>query len=145
MFNSLFRKRICISFDWHNDRHYRHLLRAWVANPNNPIDFQDLTPGEIDTNAIDRIKARLTTQIRAADYTLVLVGAYANAPHKDRAKIGILNWIWWEVEQSKAEGKRLIAVKINRSFASPEPLLNARASWAFDFNQAAVLKAINDA
>ncbi len=138
-------KKVCISFDWHNDRDYRYLLSAWLANPNNPVDFQDLTPGEIDTNAIDRVKARLTTQIRAATHTLVLVGEYANTSHADSAKIGTRNWIWWEIEQSKKEGNRLIAVKIKSTNPTPDPLIGANASWAMSFTQDAVLKAISEA
>jgi hypothetical protein len=141
---TLSRKKICISFDWHNDRDYRNLLSAWLANRQNPIDFQDLTPGAIDTNDVGRVKAVLTTKIRDATHTLVLVGAYANAMHKDRAKIGTRNWIWWEVEQSKTEGKRLIAVKLKNSTPTPDPLYNSSAKWAMSFTQDAIIKAINE-
>ena len=140
------KKKICISFDWHNDRRYRHLLgEAWPANPRNPIDFTDLTPGAIDTDDVGRVKAVLTTKIRASTHTLVIVGAYANSPHKDRQRIGQRNWIWWEIEKSKAEGKRLIAVKIKSSNPTPAPLLNSGAKWAMSFTQPAIIKAINEA
>lgn len=138
-------KDICISFDWHNDRHYRHMLSAWIANPKNTISFRDLTPGEIDTNDVGRVKAVLTRKIREATHTLVLVGEQANTRHKDSSKIGTLNWIWWEIEQSKAEGKRLIAVKIKASNPTPDPLYNAGATWALSFTQAGILKAIDEA
>jgi len=139
------RKKICISFDWHNDRDYRNLLSAWIANSNNLIDFDDLTPGAINTDDVSRVKGVLTTQIRAATHTLVLVGAYANTTHKDSAKIGTRNWIWWEIEQSKAEGKGLIAVKLKSNNPIPDPLSNAGATWAMSFTQDAILKAINSA
>ena len=138
-------KKICISFDWHNDRNYRHLLSAWIANPKSPISFVDLTPGAVNTDDVGRVKARLTSQIRSATHTLILVGAFANTRHKDSAKIGTHNWIWWEIEQSKAEGNRLIAVKLQKANPTPGPLLNAGATWAMSFTQDAVLKAINDA
>lgn len=138
------KKKICISFDWHNDRNYRNLLSAWLANPKNPIDFHDLTPGAIDTNDVGRVKAVLTTQIRAATHTLVLLGAYANTTHKDSAKIGTRNWIWWEIEQTKAERKRLIAVKIESDHPTPDPLYNSGAKWAMSFTQDAIIKAINE-
>ena len=137
--------KICISFDWHNDRSYRYLLSAWAANANNPLEFEDLTPSEIDTDSVSRVKAVLTTQIRAATHTLVIVGEHANDFHKDRAAIGTRNWIWWEIEQSKAEGNGLIAVKISSSYSAPDPLLNSGAKWAMSFTQDAVLKAINEA
>jgi len=139
------RKKICISFDWHNDRDYRNMLSAWNANANNPVTFIDLTPGAIDTNAVDRVKAVLTTQIREATHTLVLVGSQANAWHKDVAKIGTRNWIWWEIEKSKEEGNRLIGVKLSSNYISPDPLKNSSAVWASSFSLDAILKAINQA
>ena len=52
------------------------------------------------------------------NYTHVLVGAYANTPHRDRGKIGSINWIWWEIEQSNSAGNRLIAVKLSSTDAA---------------------------
>ncbi len=98
-------KKICVSFDWHNDRSYRHLLNAWDANPNNSFEFEDLTPGEINSDDVGRVKAVITSKIRTATHTLVIIGDFANEFHKDSAKIGYRNWIWWVIEQSKTEGK----------------------------------------
>lgn len=106
------RKTVFISFDWDNDRNYRNLLTALNANPANEVDFEDSTPGAIDTKDVGRVKAVLTTQIRAASHTLVLIGKEANKRHSDSEKIGTRNWQWWEIEQSKAEGKKFIAVKL---------------------------------
>lgn len=138
-------KKICISFDWHNDVRYRSMLSAWIANPKMVFDFEDLTPGEIDSNDVGRVKAVLTTKIRAATHTLVLVGSEACKRHKDSAAIGELNWIWWEIEKSKAEKKGLIAVKLDSKNPTPEPLLNAGAKWALSFSLDGILKAINEA
>lgn len=80
-------KRICISFDWHNDRDYRYLLSTWLANRKSPVTFTDLSAGEIHDN-VGRVKARLVTQIRAATHTLVLISEYANAKHKFSERIG---------------------------------------------------------
>ncbi len=137
-------KKICISFDWHNDRHYRNLLSAWLANPKNPIDFHDLTPGAIDTADVGRVKAVLTTQIRSATHTLVIIGEYANTAHADSAKIGTRNWIWWEIEKSKSEKNRLIAVKLKSDNPTPDPLYNSSAKWAMSFTQDGIIKAINE-
>ncbi len=139
------KKRIVISFDWHNDSRYRNMLAAWIANPEFNVDFEDLTPGAIDTDDIGRVKAVLTTKIRAATHTLVLIGEHANDKHKDSVKIGTQNWIWWEIEQSKAEGKGLIAVKIKSTNPTPDPLYNSGATWAMSFTQDEILKAINKA
>ena len=104
----------------------------------------DLTPGEINTSDVGRVKARLTTQIRAATHTLVIIGAHTNDYHADSAKIGRRNWIWWEIEKSKEGGNRLIAVKRSSNNPTPDPLYNSGATWAMSFTQDPVLKAINE-
>lgn len=139
------KKKICISFDWHHDRNYRNMLSAWLVNTNNPIDFVDLTPSAIDTDGVDRVKAVLTTRIREATHTLVLIGAHVNDIHADSEKIGKRNWVWWEIEQSKAERNALIAVKIVSTNPTPDPLFNSGAFWAMSFTQNAILKAIHEA
>lgn len=138
-------KKVCISFDWHNDARYRNMFAAWLANPSNRVDFEDLTPGAINTNDVAAVKRVLTTRIRAATHTLVIVGAHVNDWHADSAEIGDRNWISWEISQSKAEGNELIAVKLSSSYESPEPLKNAGAEWAMSFSQDGILKAIGEA
>ena len=137
-------KRICIGFDWHNDRDARHLLGAWLANHTIPATFTDLSAGQLNDN-VAKVKARLTAQIRAATHTLVLIGEHANTRHQFSERIGTRNWIWWEIERSKAEGKRLIAVKLKASYPTPDPLLDVGVTWATSFTQEAILEATNDA
>jgi len=137
-------KKVCISFDWHNDRQYRYLLNAWSANHRSPISFEDLTPGAINTDDVGRVKAVLTSKIRNATHTLILIGEHANDLHEDRIKIGTRNWIWWEIERSKEEEKRLIAVKIDSKNPTPDPLYNSSAKWAMSFTVPAIIKAINE-
>lgn len=138
-------KRIFISFDYDHDRRYRYLLSALKANSGSAINFEDVTPGEIDTNDVGRVKAVLTSKIRSATHTLVILGAYANVKHKDSDKIGTRNWQWWEIEKSKTEGKGLIAVKINPNSPTPVPLYGSGAKWARIFKVDTILKAINEA
>jgi len=139
------KKRVFVSFDYENDRHYKHLLEAWDANPNFDFFFSDLTPGEIDSWDVGRIKAVLTTRINSATYTLVIVGREANKLHRDHQQIGFRNWINFEIYQSRQHGNRLVAVKLDRTYESPEQLLNAGAAWAMSFTQDAILKALSEA
>lgn len=141
----VFRKQIFISFDYDQDRHYRYLLTALSKNQKFDIDFYDHTPGEIQTDDIGRLKAALTQHIRNASYTLVIVGKYANAYHRHWMRIGTRNWQWWEIEKSIELGKRLIAVKIDRSYEAPAPLYSQGARWAHSFNVDAIAKAIDEA
>jgi len=136
-------KRVFISFDWHQDRDYRYLLSALNKNSGNDIEFEDSTPGEIDTKDVGRVKAVLTTKIREATHTLVLIGEHANAVHEDQAKIGTRNWQWWEIERSKEEKKKLIGVKVESSNVSPTPLLNTGAKWA-SYTVDSIIKALRE-
>lgn len=139
------KRRVFVSFDYDNDKHYKFLLEAWDANPDFDFDFADATPTEIDSNNVGRVKAALTTKIREATHTLVIVGKYANAPHAKRHLIGYRNWINFEVAQSKAAGNKLVAVKLDRAHESPEELVGAGAGWAMAFTRDAILRALKDA
>lgn len=137
-------KKICIAFDWHNDRESRHLLGTWLVNHMLPATFTDLSAGQLNDN-VAKVKSRLTAQIRAATHTFVLLSEYANTRHPFSERIRTRNWIWWEIEQSKAAGNRLIAVKLKASNPTPDPLLDADATWATAFTREAILKACTDA
>jgi len=139
------KKHVFISFDYENDKHYKYLLEAWDANPEFDFLFADKTPDEIDTNNIGRIKAALTASINSATYTLVIIGKEANKTHKHSKLIGFKNWINFEVHQSKLNKNKIAAVKIDKSYESPEELAGAGASWAMSFTQATILKALEDA
>jgi hypothetical protein len=136
--------KVFISFDWDHDRDYRNLLSAFARNPKNDINFEDSTPGAIDTKEVGRVKAVLTTKIREATHTLVLIGQYANTRHHDSTEIGALNWQWWEIDKSKQEHNKLVAVKLAPAYATPAPLLGAGASWA-SYNVDSIAKALREA
>lgn len=139
------KKKVFVSFDYENDRRYKFLLEAWDANPNFDFIFKDETPREIQSYDISRIKAALTAKINNATYTLVIIGKEANKLHKDWQKIGFRNWINFEIHQSKLNKNKIVAVKIDYTYESPEEIINEGASWAYSFTQEAVLKALNNA
>ena len=139
------KERIFISFDYDNDRNYRYLLTALSQNPRSDIGFVDVTPGEIQSSDVARIKAVLTRKIRAATHTLVIVGEHANKRHPDHLQIGDRNWQWWEIEKSAEEDNSFIAVKIDRSNTSPDPLLGKNAKWALSYTVDSIYNAIEEA
>lgn len=139
------KKKIFISFDYDNDKNYRYLLKALAANAGSEIDFEDLTPEEIQSSDVGRIKAALTRRIKRSTHTLVIIGAHANSYHPDREEIGQRNWQWWEIEKSDDEGNSFIAVKIKSTNNTPEPLYGKGATWAGTFKVESILNAINSA
>ena len=139
------KKKIFVSFDYDDDKRYYYLLKAWDANSDFDFFMSDLTPGEINTESVSRIKASLTAKIRQATYTLVIVGENANKRHPKSTEIGYRNWINFEIAKSKEVGNKLVGVKIDYSYDSPDELLNAGASWARSFNKDAILSALSEA
>lgn len=138
-------KRIFISFDYEHDKNYRYLLTALAKNPRSDIEFTDVTPEEIQSYDVGRIKAVLTKKIREATHTLVIIGKYANSYHPDSDEIGERNWQWWEINKSDEEGKGFIAVKIESSNKPPDPLYGKGATWANSFTVDAIVNAIDRA
>jgi len=138
-------KKIFISFDYDHDRNYRYLLSALAKNPRSDISYDDCTPEEIQSYDISRIKSVLTRKIREATHILVIIGKHANSYHPDRIEIGERNWQWWEIKKGISEGKSFIAVKIDRSNPTPDPLYGINASWALSYTVDSILNAIDRA
>lgn len=139
------KKKVFVSFDYDNDKIYKYLLEAWDANPDFDFYFSDLSSTEIKTDDISRVKAGLTTKINQATYTLVIIGKEANKRHKDSALIGYKNWQNFEIARSKSNNNKLVGVKIDSSYDSPEELLGCGAKWAMSFKQEAIIKALKEA
>lgn len=139
------KKKVFVSFDYDNDKHYKYLLEAWDANPDFDFKFSDLSSSEINSWDIPTIKSTLTTKINAATYTLVLVGKEANKKHSDSVEIGYKNWLNFEIAKSKTNGNKLVAVKLSSTNTSPDELLSSGASWAMSFTRDTIIKALDDA
>lgn len=135
-------RKVYVSFDYENDRHYKSMLQAWSANRQFDFAFNDASSGEIQTNDIAKIKAALTAKIRDAEVLLVLVGKEANKHHKDWMQIGFRNWINFEIAKAREAGKKLVAVKLDKSNESPEQIQGTGAAWAMSFSDDAVTKAL---
>lgn len=139
------KKTVFVSFDYENDKNYKFLLQAWDANKNFDFLFADRSSREINSNNVGRVKAGLTQKINSAKYTLVIVGKEANKRHKDYKLIGYRNWINFEVARSKDNRNKLVAVKIDKTYNSPEELLGAGAEWAMSFKEEPIVDALNRA
>jgi hypothetical protein len=139
------KKKIFISFDYENDKHYKFLLQAWDASKDFELTFSDKSSQEINSWNVSTVKAALTRKINSATYTLVIIGKEANKQHVDHKLIGYKNWINFETAKSKDNGNKIIAVKLDKSYESPEEVLNCGASWAMSFTEEAIVKAIANA
>lgn len=139
------KKKVFVSFDYENDKHYKFLLKAWDANPEFDFSFSDLSSQEINSWDVSRVKAALTRKINSATYTLVIVGKEANKKHADSYEIGYKNWLNFEIAKSKINRNKLVAVKLSSTYTSPDELLVSGAKWAMSFKQDSIIKALKEA
>lgn len=136
---------VFVSFDWHNDRHYKHLLEAWHANPRFNFTFDDGSSGEVDTYNVGRIKGALTAKINAATHTLVIVGAEANVRHRNARLIEYTNWINFEVARSIDARNRIVAVILRPGNAVPGELAGQTYTVANGFSEDGIIQALDRA
>jgi len=134
--------KVYVSFDWHNDRHYKLLLDAWNTNKNFDFRYPDGTPEEIQSNDVGRVKAALTMKVNDSTHTLVIIGAEANKSHRHSAQIGYKNWINFEIARSKEARNKIIGVRIETHYELPEEILGCGATYIDGFNADEIGKAI---
>ncbi len=136
------KKKVFVSFDYDNDRHYKYLLTAWNANSDFDFEFHDHTPTEIQTNDVSRVKAGLTTKINQATHTIVLVGNEINKLHKDRFAIGYDNWQHFEIAKSKESGNKIVYVKLEIFNKLPTNYSGCIYKTVYGFTQEGILNAL---
>jgi hypothetical protein len=131
-------KKVFISYDHSEDRHYKDLLRAWDANSNFEFEFDQRSPNvAINSEDATRIKQSLARKMGEANYLLVIVGEKS---HKS-------NWMQWEIERAKQSDMklRLAAVKISSGYTTPSALLGSGTSFAVSFTRDGIINALNSA
>lgn len=136
--------KICVSFDYENDKNSRNAIRLWNYNNNIDFDIVDTTPNEIDTYRIDRIKAGLTTKISDSDILLVISGQYINHPHKNRSQIECINWQNWECKKALELNKKIILVKLQYNYDVPQELYGKSREEVIGLELSKVKSAINN-
>ena len=131
-----YKKKIFVSYEYTNDKHYKNLLLAWDANKLFDFSIKDHSAdvGINSTNAA-AIKSVLSRYINEATYFLVIVGSKT---HKSE-------WVKWEIDKAVELGKRIVAVKTDRENITPSELLGVGASWAMSFKYQAIVDAIANA
>jgi len=129
-------KKIFISYDYDNDKHYKNLLKAWDANGTFDFSFDDHS-ADISINSTDAaaIKRAISAKINNATYFLCIVGS----------KTHNSSWVKWEIEKAVALNKKIVAVKTSSTNTTPSALLGVGAKWAMSFTEPSVTSAINSA
>jgi hypothetical protein len=138
------RKPTFVSFDWENDRRYKHLLQALDKNTRFDFKFKDASSSEINSNDVARVKAALTAKINTATHFLCIAGEFANQLHADAAVIGYINWLNFEAHQAVVAKKKIVVVRLQPHYLFPHELEGAQGILVEGFKPAEILKALNE-
>lgn len=130
------KKKIFISYDYDNDKHYKNLLKAWDANGTFDFSFHDHSADvSINSTNAAAIKRAISAKINNATYFLCIVGE----------KTCKSDWVKWEIDKAVELNKKIVAVKTNSTNTTPDNLYGVGASWAMSFTEESIKKAVNDA
>jgi hypothetical protein len=131
-----YKKKVFVSYDYTNDKHYKNLLLAWDRNKSFDFSIHDHSADvSINSTNAAAIKSVLSRYINEATYFLVIVG---KKTHKSA-------WVRWEIEKAIELKKRIVAVKTDRENTSPDSLLGVGATWAMSFTYESISNAIDNA
>jgi hypothetical protein len=130
------KKRIFISYDYDNDKHYKNLLVAWDKNKEFDFAFYDASVDvSVDSTDAAAIKRVISARIKSAAHFLCIVGKHT---HKS-------GWVTWEIEKAVELKRKLVAVKTDSGNTSPSAIQGAGAKWAMSFTFESIKKAIEGA
>lgn len=130
------KRKVFISYDYVNDRHYKNLLLAWDSNKQFDFSISDYSADvSINSTKAATIKSVLSRYINEATTFLVIVGKHT---HKSA-------WVRWEIQKAIELGKRIVAVKTDRENITPPELYGVGASWAMSFTYSSIVTAIKNA
>lgn len=129
------KKRIFISFDFDNDKHYKNLLVAWDKNDLFDFSFYDgSVTVPVNSDKAGPIRRVISNRISDCTRLLCIVG---KETHRS-------DWVAWEVEKAVELKKKIIAVKTAKGNSTPTALYGIGAKWALSFTFDSIKKAIDE-
>jgi hypothetical protein len=127
------KKKVFVSYYYDENNQYKNLLKAWDKNDRFDISFVDTSVDvSIRSKNESVIKRAISRKISESDIVLVIIG---KKTHQRK-------WVRWEIEKAAQLGKKIVAVKIRRSYQSPPELLSIGAHWIASFSPEAISEAI---
>ena len=130
------KKKVFISYDYDNDKHYKNLLLAWDKNSEFDFSFYDMSVDvSVDSTDAGAIRRVISARINNSTHFLCIVGKYT---HKS-------NWVAWEINKAVGLKKKIVGVKTAKDNESPSEILGIGAEWALSFTFESIKSAIERA
>jgi len=130
------KKKVFISYDYDNDKHYKNLLLAWDKNSEFDFSFYDQSIDvSVDSTDSAAIARAISARINMSTYFLCIIG---KGTHKSE-------WVAWEINKAIELKNKLVAVKIESDNTSPSEILGVDATWAMSFTFDSIKEALEKA
>ena len=130
------KKKVFISYDYDNDKHYKNLLLAWDANKEFDFSLYDQSVDvSVDSTEASVIRRVISTRISDSVYFLCIIGKHT---YKS-------SWVAWEIKKAADLNKKIIAVKTAKDNDTPLELYGIGAEWALSFSFDSIKNAIDRA
>lgn len=124
---------VFVSYDYDHDRNYKNMLLAWDKNREVDFSFYDASVDvSIDSRDPAAIRRVISARINTVTRVLCIVGVHTS---KSR-------WVDWEIKKAIELGKRLVGVKVDRSYETPPALYGVGAGWALSFTFDSIKEAL---
>jgi len=110
------------------DLPHMETIESWDVNKEYDFTYdKELPRFGIHTPAGKELKEELKAKIKTFTHLICIIGK--NTADND--------WINWQVQTASVTGRKVIAVRLNTSYKSPNALLNFGATWSkgFSFDQ----------
>ena len=107
------KQEVFLSYDYDNERHYKNLVLAWNTNDDIAFKLNEADPSSAPSPPAPQ------QMIDEAEVFLVIVG---KETHKSEAVIS-------EIATAKRLGKKLVAVKTDRTNEIPQELRDSGVTW----------------
>lgn len=129
------KRKVFISYDYDNDRHYKNLLVAWDKNKRFDFSFYDgSVTAPVNSEDAGPIRRVISQRIKNCPRFLCIVGEETCTS----------DWVAWEIDKAVELERSIIAVKIDRSNTTPMELYGVGATWALSFTYDAIKKALDE-
>jgi hypothetical protein len=129
-------KKVFISYDYDNDKHYKNLLLAWDANKEFDFSLYDQSVDvSVDSTNAAVIKRVIAARIDGSTHFLCIVGKHTHNSE----------WVAWEINKAVELKKKIVAVKTEKDNDTPVGLYGVGAEWALSFTFDSIKNAIESA
>jgi len=118
-------KKVFVSYDYTEDRHYKNLMKAWSKDKRFDFTFKDKSLDvSIKSHNKTYIKQCISRHIKESDILVCIIGDKTHSSE----------YVNWEIQEAHKLKKRIVGIKLEPNNKLPENLTKYVDSVCKEFN-----------